>query len=213
MPFFLLILLVCLACSAGPSPPERGAAGDSGSGALARPSAAPPVIRGPTVVAFWLAASDTLEPGRGADLLDDFRHYTALVAPSLEAAEIALVATTADSVIVELDRGPRRVIMLAGLDFPFGYVLVEPGYPETILTGVTTDEELLDEVDWYFGLSEGEDVPRGESRPRPERALWEGRGAGPVGRRPARGSDLAGWHPRALAWPASSTAAASQRAP
>ncbi len=166
--------MVLLGCRPVPPPAERAATSDS-SGTLSRPSAAPPVIRGPAVVAFWLAASDTLEPGRGADLLDDFRHYTALVAPSLEAAEIALVATTAESVIVELDGGPRRVIMLAGLDFPFGYVLVEPGYPETILTGVSTDEELLDEVDWYFGLSEGERAPRGEPWSRPERASRAGR--------------------------------------
>lgn len=113
-----------------------------------------PVVHGPTVVAFWLQATDTIANDGGADLLDDFRNYTRLVAPALEEAEIALVATTADSLIVELDSGPRRVITLSGLDYPFGYVLVEPGFPETILTGVSTDDELLDEVQWYFGLDQ-----------------------------------------------------------
>ncbi len=174
-----LFLAILFACRPAASPLRGGGeGGDPATGTLARPTARPPVIRGPTVVAFWLPASDTLRRGQGADVLDDFRHYTAQVAPYLEAAEIALVATTAESVIVELDRGPSRVIMLAGLDFPFGYVLVEPGYPETILTGVSTDEELLDEVDWYFGLDEGDErgSPRGGARPRPEPVLQGGRG-------------------------------------
>lgn len=117
-------------------------------------------------MAFWLAATDTLATGAGLDLLDDFRAYTALVAPDLEQAGILLEATTADSIVVELDGGPRRVIALRGLDYPFGYVLVEPGYPETILTGVSTDEELLEQVDWYFG---GDDAEGG--RP-PRLQVW-----------------------------------------
>jgi hypothetical protein len=121
-----------------------------------RPLAAAPVVKEPTVVAFWLPASDTLRGGEGADLLDDFRNYTGLVAPDLEDAGIALVATTADSVIVEAEGAPRRVIMLSGLDYPFGYVLIDPGMPETILTGVSTDDELMDQVDWYFGTDEAE---------------------------------------------------------
>jgi hypothetical protein len=115
-----------------------------------------PVVREPSVVAFWLPASDTLRQGEGADLLDDFRSYTALVAPDLEDAGITLIATTADSVIVETSGGQRRVVMLGGLDYPFGYVLVDPGMPETILTGVSTDDELMDQVDWYFGVDEEE---------------------------------------------------------
>jgi hypothetical protein len=114
------------------------------------------VVREPSVVAFWLPASDTLHRGEGADLLDDFRSYTALVAPDLEDAGITLVATTADSVIVETTGGQRRVVMLTGLDYPFGYVLVDPGMPETILTGVSTDDELMEQVDWYFGVDEEE---------------------------------------------------------
>ena len=111
-------------------------------------------MREPTVVAFWLPASDTLKQGEGADLLDDFRAYTGAVSPLLDQQGIKLETTTADSVVVELENGPRRVIRLSGLDYPFGYVLVEPGYPETILTGVSTDDELLEQVSWYFGLDE-----------------------------------------------------------
>jgi hypothetical protein len=134
-----------------PIPRERSAAGDH---TLAHPLEVAPVVRKATVVAFWLPATDTLSGGNAADLLDDFRSYTSRVAPALEDADIDLVATTADSIIVELERGPRRVIALGGLDYPFGYVLVEPGFAETILTGVSTDDDLLDQVGWYFGLEE-----------------------------------------------------------
>lgn len=123
-----------------------------------------PVVLGPTVVAFWLPASDTLGEGSGADLLDDFRAYTQLVAPLLAERGITLAVTNADSVVVELAGGPRRVIMLGGLDYPFGYVLVEPGYAESILTGVSTDDELLGEVDWYFGLDDDPEERR-DTRP------------------------------------------------
>lgn len=110
-----------------------------------------PIIREPTVVVFWLPASDTLAGGDGADLLDDFRYYTAAVASGLEDRGIKLVATNADTIVVEAEGAPRRVIMVAGLDYPFGYVLIDPGYAEEIFTGVLTDEELLDEADSYFG--------------------------------------------------------------
>jgi hypothetical protein len=145
----LLVLSLLAACH--PRRPARVAARDS---TVPRPMSQAPVVTEPTVVAFWLSASDTLKAGEGADLLDDFRSYTALVAPDLADAGIALVATTADSVIVQTDGGHRRVVMLGGLDFPFGYVLVDPGMAETILTGVSTDDELMEQVDWYFGMDE-----------------------------------------------------------
>ncbi|MEO8140091.1 MAG: hypothetical protein ABI742_10610 [Gemmatimonadota bacterium] len=147
----LVTLLLLPACH--PRRPTHQAVRDS---TVPRPLAEAPVISQPTVVAFWLPASDTLKAGEGADLLDDFRSYTALVAPDLEDAGITLVATTADSVIVQTEAGLRRVVMLSGLDFPFGYVLVDPGMPETILTGVSTDDELMEQVDWYFGVDEPE---------------------------------------------------------
>lgn len=148
----LLALLPLVACRSGST--ARGVTADS---LPERPLAAAPVIRSPTVVAFWLASTDTLADGSGLDLLDDFRAYTALVGDALEEAGIVLEATTADSIVVELEDGPRRVIILRGLDYPFGYVLVEPGFPETILTGVSTDEELMAEVEWYFGSDEEEE--------------------------------------------------------
>jgi hypothetical protein len=154
------LTLLCLVLACRPKPPAE----HRSEAALGRPLAEAPVIREATVVAFWLVASDTLAEGHGADLLDDFRSYTAQVAPLLDQQGIALVATTADSLIVELENGPTRTIRLSGLDYPFGYVLVEPGYPESILTGVSTDEELLDQVTWYFGLDEAADSTGGRRR-------------------------------------------------
>ena len=150
---FLLLLPIGLAACLH-RPAERTRAEQDSLPTSPRPLTEAPVITTASVVAFWLPASDTLKRGEGADLLDDFRSYTALVAPLLDQQGIPLIATTADSLVVTLEHGPRRIIRLSGLDYPFGYVLVEPGYPETILTGVSTDDELLDQVTWYFGLDE-----------------------------------------------------------
>jgi len=135
-----------------------------------RPAAhpAPPVVvREATVVAFWLPASDTLGASDGADLLDDFRYYTRAAAPWFDERGIALVTTNSDTIVVEAEGAPRRVIMLTGLDYPFGYVLVEPGYAEEILTGVVTDEDLLDEADAYFGSDEAADEDGSQRAVRP----------------------------------------------
>lgn len=175
-----LLAIAAIACRAGPSRPERR---DSVT-ATGRAIEEAPVIREATVVAFWLPASDTLKSGQGADLLDDFRAYTGAVSPLLDQQGIKLETTTADSIVVVLENGPSRVIRLSGLDYPFGYVLVEPGYPETILTGVSTDDELLEQVSWYFGLDEEADSAEAgvvrtsvsEHFPHPRRQ--EGRGEG-----------------------------------
>jgi len=117
----------------------------------------PVVVRKATLVVFWLPASDTLGSADGADLLDDFRYYTAAAAPWFKDQGIPVVTTNADTIVVEADGAPRRIIMVSGLDYPFGYVLVDPGYPEEILTGVMTDDELVDEADGYFGSNDEED--------------------------------------------------------
>jgi hypothetical protein len=74
------------------------------------------------------------------------------------------VPTNADTVYVELADHQRRAIVLSGLDYPYGYLLIDPGTPERILTGVYNDDDLLDELDAYFDLTEEQDsthaVPR-----------------------------------------------------
>jgi hypothetical protein len=113
-------------------------------------------------VVFWLPASDTLDSGAGADLLDDFRYYTSAARPWFDDQGIPVVTTNADTIVVEAESAPRRLIMLSGLDYPFGYVLVDPGYAEEILTGVMTDDDLIDEADYYFGSDSTDDD--GENR-------------------------------------------------
>src|SRR5207237_1091279 len=94
--------------------------------------AAPRVITTPSVVLFWLHAADTLSGDDQADTFDDLKYYTAQVAPALAASGIQLVATNADTVFVSLPNARRRTILLSGLDYPYGYLLIDPGGPERI---------------------------------------------------------------------------------
>jgi hypothetical protein len=112
----------------------------------------PRVVGKPAVVVFWLRSADTLAADDQASTFDDLRYYTGQIAPALADNGIALLATRADTLYVSLPGQQRRMILLSGLDYPFGYVLVDPGGPERILTGVYSDDELLDELRAYFDL-------------------------------------------------------------
>ena len=74
------------------------------------------------------------------------------MAPALAASGVQLVATNADTVYVALPNNTRRAILLSGLDYPFGYLLIDPGGPERILTGVYEEGDLMDELRAYFDL-------------------------------------------------------------
>lgn len=129
---------------------------DSGRSALRRPR----VITQPTVIVFWLAAADTLSQGDASAAYDDLSYYTEQVAGELKRAGIAIVPTTSDTVFVEGPAHGRRVVVLSGLDYPYGYVLLDPGGPERILTGIYSDDDLLDEIDAYFDIdSDSTTVP------------------------------------------------------
>jgi hypothetical protein len=112
----------------------------------------PRVITVPSVVLFWLRAADTLGSDDRTDTFDDLKYYTEQVAPALEASGIKLLATNADTVYVSTPDSKRRAILLSGLDYPYGYLLIDPGGPERILTGVYADQDLLDELRAYFDL-------------------------------------------------------------
>jgi hypothetical protein len=112
----------------------------------------PRVVTGPTVLVFWLPAADTLPAPDQAAALDDLTFYTDRIAPILARHAITLVPTNAETVYVALPNRQRRAILLSGLDYPFGYVLVAPGDEERILAGVYAEDELLDEVQVYFDL-------------------------------------------------------------
>ena len=76
---------------------------------------------------------------------------------TLKQHNILLLPTNSDTIYVALPNRQRRLILLDGLDYPFGYVLIEPGTAERILAGLYADDELLDEVDAYFDLPPGSD--------------------------------------------------------
>src|SRR3989475_6452308 len=114
----------------------------------------PRVVTGPSVVLFWLPAADTLTAADQAQAFDDLKYYTEQVAPTLAANGIELLSTNSDTVYVPLSNKQRRTVLLSGLDYPFGYLLVDPGGPERILTGVYEDAELLDELRAYFDLAD-----------------------------------------------------------
>jgi len=101
---------------------------------------------------FWLAGADSLSADDQAQALDDLNTTTESVAPTLRRHEITLLPTNAETIYVALPNRQRRVIVLSGIDFPFGYVLVEPGLAERILGGVYAEADLLDEVETYFDL-------------------------------------------------------------
>ncbi len=149
-PRLLLLFLLVSACRSAPPRTARQGVGDSGE------------VRTATVIAFTLQAADSLAGDGAVEKLREFDAYTELVFPMLEEQGIAVRSTHSDSLVVVMENGPRRTIMLRGLDYPYGYVLVEPGFAETILTGVVTDEELLEEASFYFGLDD--DSPEEEQR-------------------------------------------------
>jgi hypothetical protein len=122
----------------------------------------PRVIANPAVVVFWLRAADTLAADDRDTAFADLRSYTADVAGYLATNDIRLLATHSETLYVELPSRRRRTILLSGLDYPFGYVLVDPGGPERILTGVYAGDDLLDELRAYFDLPDdsASTVPR-----------------------------------------------------
>src|SRR6266545_1903650 len=117
----------------------------------------PRVISEPTVVVFWLAGADTLSADDQAEALDELNYTTEGIAPTLSRHNIKLVPTNSDTIYVTLPNRQRRMILLSGVDYPFGYVLVQPGTAERILAGLYDDDELLDEVEAYFDLPSSAD--------------------------------------------------------
>jgi len=126
-------------------------------GARFRAPAGAPVITQASVVAFWLSSADTIPEAARLAAQDAFRRSNAEIADYLSDTDIQLVATVNDTLVIQLAGGLRRVVQLSGLDFPYGYVLVEPGYAEEFHTGLTEDQDLRDALDDYFGLDSDAD--------------------------------------------------------
>lgn len=158
---FLLVAFVASCRSQNAAVTTHGSVPDSdtvGGGDIApRDSAdsallAPRVITRPTVLVFWLSGADTLTAADQAEALDELNSTTEGIVATLKQHNILLVPTNSDTIYVALPNRQRRVILLDGLDYPFGYVLIEPGTAERILAGLYADDELRDEVQVYFDL-------------------------------------------------------------
>jgi len=98
-------------------------------------------------------------------VLDELTLYTDRIAPVLTRHGIALIPTNADTVYLALPNGGRLPIVLSGLEFPFGYVFVNPdeggGGGERILSGIFPDDELLEELRIYFDLPDIDTTAQG----------------------------------------------------
>ncbi len=157
-PYVLLALALTLGCRGGGQPAsQQTAATDRADLGLRDPKdsadsvlKAPRLITGPSVVVFWLAEADTLNPEDAAAAYDELSAATEGVLDALTAFDIRLLPTNSETVYVALPNHKRRPILLSGLDYPFGYVLIEPGSPERLLTGVYAEDELRA----YFDLPE-----------------------------------------------------------
>ena len=169
--------LSTLACGSVRPHPARPASSPEAPELLSNTSA----VTGATVVAFWLAGADTLAPSARDRVREEFRRSNAAVADYLSDTDIVLVGTLNDTVVVQLTTGVRRVIMLSGLDFPYGYLLIEPGYPEEFHTGIDAEQDLKEAIDDYFGLQADSASPkhriagwppqRGPAKPGPRSSL------------------------------------------
>ena len=124
----------------------------------------PRVISEPTVVVFWLRASDSLSRDSVQAASRDLDFYTEQIATTLTDNGIGLVATRADTVYVVQADHTHRPIVLSGYDYPYGYLLIDPGTPERILTGVYDDEDLMDELHAYFDLPDRSDSSQASPR-------------------------------------------------
>jgi len=156
----LLVLVLTIGCRGHPASRSEATAErpdlglrdpkDSADSVLKTPR----VISGPSVVVFWLAEADTLNPEDAAAAYDELSAATEGVLDALTAFDIKLLPTNSETVYVALPNHKRRPILVSRLDYPFGYVLIEPGSPERLLTGVYAEGELMDELRAYFDLPE-----------------------------------------------------------
>src|ERR1051325_4896434 len=116
------------------------------------------VLTDAAVVAFWLKAADTIPADLRRRVREEFRRSNQVVADYLSDTDVGIVATVHDTVVVRLPSGGR--VMLSGLDFPYGYVFIEPGYAEEFHTGLAGDDDLEGAIDDYFGLEDDTPAPR-----------------------------------------------------
>ena len=130
------------------------------AGRTLAPGSSVAILTDAAVVAFWLPSADTIPPDVRRRVREEFRRSNQAIAGYLADTDVGIVATVNDTLIVELQNGAQRLVMLSGLDFPYGYVFVEPGYAEEFHTGLDGDEALESAIDDYFGLEDDSQEPR-----------------------------------------------------
>ena len=152
-PGLATVVAGALALSACDGPDRRGLAGPLAD--VSELAVMPRLLTRPTAIVFWLPAADTLvgEARTGAD--DQVRQAASELGELLRSYDIPVVGTNSARVYVAAPDAPRRTVMLEGLDYPYGVVLVDPGYPEQIITGPSDQGELHDLAWDYFLLDEG----------------------------------------------------------
>jgi len=151
-PLCLPVLLTGLlgTCSVPPAARPAGPLGE-----IVGLEPAPRLLTGPTAVLFWLPAGDTLTAEERTAAREGLTASAATLRHLLGAYGIPVTGVSVEQVYVQAPGAPRRTVMLGGLDYPWGLVLVDPGYPEQIITGPVESEE-LEELAWdYFLLEEG----------------------------------------------------------
>jgi len=146
----IVLALFLGACSIPPTAQPDGPLGE-----IAGLAPAPRLITAPTAVLFWLPAGDTLSVEERTAAFEGLTESAATLRNLLGAYGIPVTGVSTEQVYVQAAGAPRRTVMLGGLDYPWGLVLVDPGYPEQILTGPVEAGE-LEELAWdYFLLEDG----------------------------------------------------------
>jgi hypothetical protein len=153
----LVVAVLSAACSPASNPRDAPA---EVAGRTLPPGSSVAVITGATVVAFWLKGADTIARAARRQVQNEFRRSNQALARYLSDTDVGIVATVGDTLLVRLSSGVERVVMLSGLDYPYGYVFIEPGFAEEFHTGLDSDNDLESAVDDYFGLEDDAPAPR-----------------------------------------------------
>ncbi len=154
-----LLWLAATGCRKDPPPPraDRAAVPPPVLGAV-------PVIVQPTVVGFWLRGSDTLPGEEARAARAEYLRLVEEVSRYLGGTDVQFARVETDTIVVQLAGGVQRIIMLTGLDYPYGFVLVDPGYAEEFHTGLDLLEDLEDAIVDYFGLEDDQKAAKPRHR-------------------------------------------------
>ena len=142
----VIIALVTLACSPGPTP-TRGANQTAGTATARSPVPDSMAVRvhGPTLISFYptvtQAQIDSSEDL--ATVLDDFSYHLSTAQDSLRAMGFAIIDHPPSTIRI-IDASGSRDIALAPDSADVGFVFIAPGRWERVMSGVMTGGDLID---------------------------------------------------------------------